>query len=380
MNIAYIVSLKQPGLIAWVYREMVALEKIGAKISVFPTKYSVGPYMPKKNWFTARWNLFDIFIAQIRWLVHHPVVYLSSLIVALRFFAIREFGLATYFALIIKRLGVERIHCHLGDRKLYTGYFCKLLLRDTRLSVTIHAHELYINPNWKLFPVALNACDHIICIADLNRKILTDKWRIRDNKISVIRLFGFDKIQKTDPSVILCVGRFEYKKGHDILLNSISELVDEGLDIELWLAGNPEPGAAGVDIMGYAKKMDIDKRVVMFGEVGEKVLKVLYRKCDIFCLLSRHDKNGVPEGIPVVLMEAMSMGKPVIATNTGAVHELVEEILVDEENVKAAKDAIRKILGDIELQKRMGRRNIEIVKNSYSVSNAMKLYNALSTR
>ena len=180
MNIAYIVSLKQPGLIAWVYREMVALEKIGAEISVFPTKYSVGPYMPKKNWFTARWNIFDIFISQICWLVFHPVLYLSTLVAALRFLAIKEFSLATYFALHIKRQGVERIHCHLGDRKLYTGYFCKLLLRDTLLSVTIHAHELYINPNWELFPVALNACDHIICIADLNRKILT--WRKNGEK------------------------------------------------------------------------------------------------------------------------------------------------------------------------------------------------------
>ena len=380
MNIAYIVSLKQPGLIAWVYREMVALEKLGAKISVYPTKYSVGPYMPKKNWFTARWNVFDIFIAQIRWLLYHPILYLNSLCTALRFFAIKEFGLATYFALLIKRLGVESIHCHLGDRKLYTGYFCKLLLKDTLLSVTIHAHELYINPNWKLFPEALNACDHIICIADLNKKILTNKWRISDDKIHVIRLFGFDSIQKRNPSVILCVGRFEYKKGHDILLNAISDLVDEGLDIELWLAGNPGPGAVGVDIMGCAKEMGIDQRVVMFGEVDEKVLKVLYRKCDIFCLLSRHDKNGVPEGIPVVLMEAMSMGKPVVATNTGAVHELVEEILIEEENVQEAKDAIRKLLGDADLQMRMGQRNIEIIETSYNVINTAELYSTLSTR
>ena len=117
----------------------------------------------------------------------------------------------------------------------------------------------------------------------------------------------------------------------------------------------------------------------MFGEVGEKVLKVLYRKCDIFCLLSRHDKNGVPEGIPVVLMEAMSMGKPVIATNTGAVHELVEEILIEEENAQAAKDAIRKLLGDVDLQKRMGQRNIEIIKATYNVTNTEKLYNTLSS-
>jgi glycosyltransferase involved in cell wall biosynthesis len=377
MNIAYIVSMNQPGLIAWIFREMEALEKLGVKISVFPTKYSVGPYMPKKNWFLAKWNFFDLFISQFWWIFRKPGPYLKALIAALRFFAIAEFGLATFFALSMKRQDVERIHCHLGDRKLYSGYFCKLLLGDIPLSVTIHAHEIYANPNWKMFPVALSACDQIICIADLNKEILKQKWKIPDEKLHVIRLFGFNNNQERNPSVILCVGRFESKKGHDVLLDAISQLVIEGFDIELWLVGSPKPGSKGVDILGYAKKLGIENSVITFGEVGRKVLKVLYRECDIFCLLSRRDERGVPEGIPVVLMEAMSMGKPVIATRTGATHELVEEILIEEEDAQAAKDAIRKLLTDAQLRKSLGRRNREIVKTSYSEANALKLLKTL---
>ena len=82
MNIAYIVSFKQPGLNAWTFREMVSLEKAGAKISVFPTKYTIGPYMPIKNWFTARWNFFGILFSQFRWLLSHPYFYLKTLIIA----------------------------------------------------------------------------------------------------------------------------------------------------------------------------------------------------------------------------------------------------------------------------------------------------------
>jgi glycosyltransferase involved in cell wall biosynthesis len=378
MNIAYIVSLKQPGLIAWIFREMVELEKAGAKISVFPTKYYVGPYMPREDWFTARWNFFDLFISQIRWLFSHPVIYIKVLIIALRFFSIAEFSLAAYFAWNMKKQNVERIHCHLGDRKLYTGYFCKLLLRDILLSVTIHAHELYLNPNWELFPIALNACDKIVCIADLNKKVLKQKWGISEEKLHVIRLFGFSGRQEGNPLSILCVGRFERKKGHDILLDAVSHLVEEGFDIEVWLAGSPEPGSKGVDVMGHAKNLGIEDRVVAFGEVGARVLKVLYRECDIFCLLSRHDERGVPEGIPVVLMEAMSMGKPVIATRIGATHELVEEILIEEENLQEALDSIRRLLTDSELRRFMGRRNFEIVKTAYSESNAMELFKILT--
>jgi colanic acid/amylovoran biosynthesis glycosyltransferase len=176
----------------------------------------------------------------------------------------------------------------------------------------------------------------------------------------------------------LFAGRFEAKKGHDILLDATAQLVKEGFDIELWLVGSPKPKTKGVDILGYAKKLGLGNRVVTFGEVGHKVLKVLYRECDIFCLLSRHDESGVPEGIPVVLMEAMSMGKPVISTRTGATHELVEEILIEEEDTQAAKDAIRKLLSDSELRISMGIKNQEIVKAAYSEANAYKLFKTLT--
>jgi glycosyltransferase involved in cell wall biosynthesis len=335
--------------------------------------------MPKEDWFVARWKLFDLIISQIRWFFSHPGSYIKVLIIALRFCSIAEFSLATYFALKVKKQKIERIHCHLGDRKLYTGYFCKLLLKDIFLSVTIHAHELYINPNWKLFPIALNACDKIVCIADLNRRILKQKWGIPEEKLHVIRLFGFSGKQEINPSIILCVGRFERKKGHDVLLKAISQLVREDFNIEVWLAGCPEPGSKGVDVMGYAKKLGIENRVVSFGEVGEKVLKVLYRECDIFCLLSRHDDRGVPEGIPVVLMEAMSMGKPVIATRTGATDELVEEILIEEESSNEALDSIRKLLNDPELCRFLGKKNQEIVKTAYSEKNAIELFKILKS-
>jgi colanic acid/amylovoran biosynthesis glycosyltransferase len=132
-----------------------------------------------------------------------------------------------------------------------------------------------------------------------------------------------------------------------------------------------------VDVFAYSKKLGIENHIIFFGEVEEKALKVLYRKSDIFCLLSRHDECGVPEGIPVVLMEAMSMGKPVIATNTGATNELVEEILIDEEDVQAATNAIRRLVEDPELRTNMGRRNHEITVESYSEDNIIKLYDVL---
>jgi glycosyltransferase involved in cell wall biosynthesis len=94
--------------------------------------------------------------------------------------------------------------------------------------------------------------------------------------------------------------------------------------------------------------------------------------------LSRHDEAGVPEGVPVALIEAMSMGKPVVATSTGATHELVKEILIDEEDIDAATEAIRRLITNPALHKEMGERNRRIIQDSYSENNIDKLFNILS--
>lgn len=377
MKIGYIVSLKQPGLHAWVYREMISLERRGFKISIFPTNNYVGPYMPKPKWFTAHWTVFGLFLAQLQWLILHPVRYAKILKIALYYKAPLEFMLAVYFVKYMNNQRVDRIHCHFGDRKLYVGYFCHIITL-LPLSVTIHAHELYNNINWKLFPVALNVCDNIICIAELNKNILTQKWNINKSKVHVVRLFGFIDDDIQTPTIILCVGRFETKKGHDILLEAVHRLIIEGLSIEVWLAGSPTPGEKGIDVVGYAKKLGLEKNIISFGEVGEKIIRVLYRECDLVCLLSRHDEAGVPEGVPVALIEAMSMGKPVVATSTGATHELVKEILIDEEDIDAATEAIRRLITNPALHKEMGERNRRIIQDSYSENNIDKLFNILS--
>ena len=72
------------------------------------------------------------------------------------------------------------------------------------------------------------------------------------------------------------------------------------------------------------------------------------------------------------------MGKPVIATKTGATHELVKDILIEQEDTEAAKYSIKMLLNDPELRRSMGKKNKEIIKKSYSEKNAFKLYETLA--
>ena len=102
---------------------------------------------------------------------------------------------------------------------------------------------------------------------------------------------------------------------------------------------------------------ELDEKVEVLGRQGGVILDIIYSACDIFCLPSftEYYSDGKPrerEGIPVALMEAMAWGKPVITTRHAGIPELVDEILVEERNVKQLKEAIEYLLDNPE--KRIG--------------------------
>lgn len=282
-----------------------------------------------------------------------------------------DLHLAIDFSKNMRGLKVNHIHCHSGDHKLYIGYYCKCIL-EISLSVTIHAYELYSNPNWSLFKKSLLACDSIISISNYNKEFLIKNFGIPPDKIKVVYLFVPNKIIKPKFKVLI-VGRFALKKGHEVLFRAIKQLNRD--DVELWVAGS-----GPVNLRQKAKEFGIEDKVVFFGNVSDAVLRVLYENCNLFCLPSRkatwYNAGKIiedNEGIPVSLMEAMSFGKPVISTKHAGIPELVENILVEENNCDELAKALGELIDNLVLSEKMGIRNREIIDNNFSEKNALKL-------
>ena len=82
----------------------------------------------------------------------------------------------------MKKVGISHIHCHFGDRKFFIGYYCKKLT-GLPLSLTVHAHEIYANPNEKFFSKAVHIADKIIAISDKNRTLLIKNYNVDPEKI-----------------------------------------------------------------------------------------------------------------------------------------------------------------------------------------------------
>jgi glycosyltransferase involved in cell wall biosynthesis len=370
-NLAYITSMKH-GLSAFNYREIEELTKLGRNIFLFPTKYDKGLYMPKKSWNCYVYSPYKILFKQIFFFIKTPIKYIKLLAEAVRSKSLMDMVIAYDFANQMRKKNIDRIHCHHGDHKLFIGYYCKKIL-NIPLSVTIHSHSLYVNPNWEMFKKSLDVCDTIISISDYNKKMLTEKFGVDSEKVQVIRLFvDTEKFKPDKTNKILIVGQFAERKGHEILFKAVKKLNRK--DIKIWVVGEGTWDQVGfVDVRQLAKDMNLEDKIVFFGSVNDEVLRELYVLCDIFCLPSRTSSDGNKEGIPVTLMEAMAYGKPVISTRHAGVPELVGEILVEENDVNELANAIELLADNPYLRKKLGDRNREIIEEKYSKENVVKL-------
>lgn len=359
-------SLAGPGMMAWNYREVEGLYRAGIEVPLYILKWSTGPYMPKPGWRCIHPRAAAIAAAQIRLLVTRPAKYLNLLRLAIHERAVAEFLIAGQFALDMQALGIGHIHCHFGDRKLFVGYFCSQFL-DLPLTVTVHAYEILVNPNPRMFKLAATACRKIVTVSEFNKRELVSLYGLDPAKIDVIHIHGDVSDDRLRKSVkLLIVAQYTEKKGHDVLFKAMCKLNRD--DLTLWVVG-----ARTEELRTLAASMGIADQVVFLGIMGEDLLKIVYAACDIFVLPSRTAADGDREGIPVAIMEAMSWRKPVITTRHVGIPELVSEILVDENDVDGLAEAIAHLADSPSLRAEMGERNYRIVKNEYSEAAVLAL-------
>jgi len=368
LKVAYVVSMAM-GLQSFVYREVRELVSLGVIVHLFPTKVGPGPYPPDADWPIHKPTFRSIGVAHFRTLIGDSRRYLSVLFEALRQAALVDFLLAALVSTKVKQEGLRLIHCHFGDHKLFVGYFCGRLT-GRPVSVTIHAYELYNNPNPRLFDKALKFVKGIVTVAEYNRGVLTT-YGVPTDKIRVVPMFAdlpevSGAAQRTPGKIrVLTVARFVEKKGHRTLLTALSRLPEE---YEAWLVGS-----GSLDVAAIAELCGVAHRVKILGRLSDSELQAAYRGATIFCLPSETTASGDREGIPVSLMEAMAYGLPVIATRHAGIPELVSEILVAEGDAEALARGIEKLGRDPTLREELGRRNREFAASRFSRENVLRL-------
>jgi glycosyltransferase involved in cell wall biosynthesis len=163
-----------------------------------------------------------------------------------------------------------------------------------------------------------------------------------------------------DDIVIGFIGRIVPAKGLEYLLNALPYLKEEFKSIKLLIIGE---GSLVEKLKEKAKKNNIFDNILFTG-VRRDIPEIL-ASIDIFVMPS------TAEGLPNSLLEAMAMGKPVVATEVGGIPELIKNgrsgLLVPPRNPEALATAIKDLITNDQLAAKMGQAARNFVLNNYSI-------------
>ncbi len=166
---------------------------------------------------------------------------------------------------------------------------------------------------------------------------------------------------RPDDRVILAIGRMSREKGHIDLINALDELrrLDPELNFKLIIVGD---GPERESVERLAAELDVLDRVALAGHADD--VRAYYALADVLALPSHS------EGSPLVLLEAMAAGVPVVATKVGGVPEIVVDgtsaLLVAARDPRAFAVALERVLADAQLMQALSANALKRSRQEFS--------------
>lgn len=282
-----------------------------------------------------------------------------------------------HLGLAMKRERFQLIHTH----GYFAGTFGRLAAILARVPVIIaHVHSTYydyVNRNLLIERFLSYFTDRIICISQAVERFVTVNERIRKEKTCLIynavappdfllnddfrnelrRSLGFE----SEAIVITVVASLTANKGHGFLIPSFRQIFSTHPSVRLLIVGD---GPLREQLETATRQLMLDRAVVFTG-IRQDVFALL-QTSDIFVLPSQER-----EGLGVALIEAMSVGLPVIGTDLGGIPEVIEDgengFLVSPGSSEQLTEALRKLVADQALRTGMGLRGRQMYGEKFTM-------------
>ena len=361
------------------WREIRALEAMGHEVHVFSTR------KPPRRLISHDWS--DRAIARTTYLGHVAPLPVAAALAKLStkglpLWMLREGPGFARDALITmaaaERLrreaaarGLDHIHAHSCGRVALIACFAHLM-GGPRYSLTLHGPLSDYGPGQRV------KWRHASFATIITRKILAEIEETLAGSLPerrIIRPMGVDteKLQRRTPYQppehgrpirIFACGRLNVVKGHQDLMAATRQLLDQGVDVRVEIAGEDDDGGTGyrIELEETLKRLRLQDHVKLLGAIDAGEVKDKLEESHLFVLASWHEPLGV------AYMEAMSMGVPTIGTDAGGVPELITDgstgYLVEPKNPGMLARTIRSLVGDPDALMRLSEAGrLHIVEN-----------------
>lgn len=337
MHIAYLINQYPKVSHTFIRREITALERLGftvTRIALRGWDAALVDDQDKAELVRTKYVLKQrkivLILVLLRLLFTRPKRFVRALTVTLRMSRRAERPLPIHLMYLAEACrivqwlhaeNIEHLHAHFGTNSAEVAMLVNLL-GGPPWSFTVHGPEEFDKHSLIGLAEKIRCCAFVVAISSFGRSQL---YRMTDykqwEKINVVRC-GIDAAfleggNGSVPAVsrIVCVGRLCEQKGQLLLLEAVQKLRGGGHKFELMLVGDGEMRRDAETLIAHFKLNDFVK---ITGWISNDAVRAEIRAARVFVLPS------FAEGLPVVLMEAMALKRPVISTFVGGIPELVE--------------------------------------------------------
>lgn len=382
MKIAYLLNTYPAPSGTFIRNEIEALEELGLEIDRMAVRRFAGPLVDPSDIresgvtrYLLDGNKAGLCLAALREVFTNPVGIARALPVWRTLLRNARGGLVRHLAYLMeaaylrqqaKRQGVTHVHSHFSNNAPAVAMLSHRL-GGPGFSFTAHGPDEFVEAPYLSFPTKMTEADFVVAISDYCRSMLLDLAGDKRDGANVhiarcgLDLDRFEVARPVEPTnhTLVCVGRLCPQKGQVHIPAAVAALRETFPTIRVILIGD---GDSRAEIEVEIAKHGVGQEVILHGwATNEEVRRMI---ADSRALLL----PSYAEGLPIVIMEAFALGRPVISTTIAGIPELVDSQcgwLVSPGNhaelVNAMRDALSATPDKIAELGREGRARVERV-------------------
>ena len=375
-RIAYLLQTFPCASETFILREMAALVDQGVDLKIYALQAQADtPFVPEVLDLLPRVVYSDAVqpLAVFNSLVCHPGRTLTSLhrsrLGCAR--SLRCLPPAAYFAADARAEGVRHVHAHFAGLPAEIALVMSHLL-GVPYSVSVHAWDIYAQSPGRVLRSVEQAAFVAACTQAGHDRILSTCPSLEADRVQVIR-HGVAVVEAKSPApargrAILAAGRLIEKKGFCHLVDACSELVERFPDLECVIVGDGPQREALED---QVARLGLAVHIRLPGWLPPAELDTLYASCAVLAAPSIIASDGDRDGLPNVILEAMSHGLAVIGSDLSGIPEAITDgkngHLVPPGDARALADRLADLLADTSLQHAMGQAGLSRVEQDFDL-------------
>ena len=336
MRITYLVNQYPKVSHTFIRREILALERLGFQVQRVALRGWDEKLIDfddiaeqQKTIYVLKNGILSLILLAAKVFVQKPMRFCSTLLLAVKMgikadrpvlFHFIYFLEACKVYLNVKQFNSQHLHAHFGTNPSEIVMLVSVLT-DLPYSFTVHGPEEFDRPQFLKLAEKIKYSKFVVAISSfgssqLMRWISFSQW----NKIKIVHC-GLEASFYNVPSIVMptkprlvCVGRLCEQKGQLLLIEAVKNLHEQKIDFELILAGD---GEMRTEIEALILQYRLQEKVKITGWISSDEVRNHILASQMLVLPS------FAEGLPVVIMEAMSLRRPVISTYIAGIPELV---------------------------------------------------------